>query len=103
MPRFLAPSDTVSCTMRDSHKYDFKSRVKAPAYGNANRTVGQSVDITCQSCIADFQEPRHGFASRLEDVEPTMAEQDWLTGRAQKTRTTIEALRQQLDALEAGE
>ena len=98
--KFLAPSSTTSCSMRDGHKYDFtKNRIKAPAYGNANRTVGQSVDVTCQSCIEDFQEPRHGFASRVEDVEPTISEQDWLTGRAQKQRTTIQALQEQLAAL----
>ncbi len=101
--KFYAPSDTSSCSMRDGHSYSFTkpaNRIKAPAFGNQSRTVGQSVDVTCQSCIEDFQNPRHGFASRLEDVEPIMAEQDWLIGRAQKSKTTIDELRAALDALE---
>src|ERR1035438_1461391 len=54
--KFLAPSDTTNCTLRDGHSYSFtkpSNRIKAPAYGNANRTVGQTVDVTCQSCIDD--------------------------------------------------
>lgn len=101
--RFYASSDTTACTMRDAHSYAFSAksrRLAAPAYGNPNRTVGY-VDVdNCASCIADFQEPRHGFAVRLEDVPPTLEESNYLLGKATKQRTTIEALRAQLDELE---
>jgi hypothetical protein len=96
-------------SLRDNHSYSFSkpsSRIKAPAYGNANRTL-PFIDVTCPQCEADLADrlmdgrPRYGWTTDIEKVEPTLAESDWSAGKNQKSKTTLEALSAQLDELMA--
>jgi hypothetical protein len=105
MSRWHFASDVHAITLTDAHQYSMSkpsSRIKAPGYGSSTRSVPY-VDITCQQCERDLQNPLNGALSRVEDVSLTLSEMEWQWGKAQKAKTTIEALRAQLDELELGE
>jgi hypothetical protein len=101
--RVYTPSDWTSLSLRDGHRYSVTAkanRYAAPGYGSPNRTLGM-FDVTCEACIADCLEPRHSMSTDPEKTPLTMAESDWIAGKNQKSKTTLEALRAQLDELMA--
>lgn len=99
--RFFGSSDVYSLTLRDGHKYTFAAksrRIAAPAYGDNARTI-PFLDVDCLSCVADLQEPRHGWSTKQSDVPKTLGELDYELGLSTKSKATMNSLLEQLQAL----
>ena len=94
MAEFFVASDIAGGTLTDGHRWSVREkgrRVAAPAFGSASRTVGK-VEFSCEQCVRDASDSRNGFATRVQDVEPTLAERDYELGLTTKGIANIQSL-----------
>ena len=101
--RVYASSDVSAATLRDGHRLKFCSkgqRYASPGFGDNSRSLPWA-DVTCPQCIEDCNEPRHGFNTDPSKVPLTSSEQDYLRGKSEKQRSTIQSLMDQLAELDA--